>query len=77
VKRKRNRVPHSEKRKEKGLLYLRKKIYVCESKKKIREIFFFFSCETYTKIIVIDLIIVKLFRVCPLVFPFKRKGFPR
>ena len=37
--------------------------------------YFFFSRETYTKIIVIDLIIVKLFRVCLMVFPFKKKGF--
>jgi len=29
---------------------------------------FFFSRETYTRIIVIDLIIVKLFRVCPVIF---------
>ena len=42
----------------------------------------FYSRETYTKIIVIDLIIVKLFGVCPVVFfpsffPSKRKGFSR
>ena len=37
----------------------------------------FYSRETYTKIIVIDLIIVKLFGVCPVVFPFKEKVFPR
>ena len=42
---------------------------------------FFFSRETYTKIIVIDLIIVELFGICPVVFfpslfPSKRKGFP-
>jgi len=29
----------------------------------------------HTKIIVIDLIIVKLFEVYPMVFPFKEKGF--
>ena len=34
---------------------------------------FFFSRETYTRIIVIDLIIVKLFRVCSMVFLFKRE----
>ena len=49
---------------------------LCErAKKNKRDIFF--SCETCTKIIVIDLIIVKLFEVCPVVFPFKRNGFPR
>ena len=36
---------------------------------------FFFSHETYTRDIVIDLIIVKLFGVCPVVFPFKEKRF--
>ena len=51
-----------------------KKIFrVCESKENKRD--FFFSRETYTKIIVIDLIIVKLFEVCLMVFPFKKKGF--
>ena len=39
---------------------------------------FFFSRETYTRIIVIDLIIMELFGVCPVVFfPSKRKDFPR
>ena len=33
--------------------------------------YFFFSRETYTKIVVIDLIIVKLFGIYPMVFPFK------
>ena len=46
---------------------------VCESKEKRES--FFFSCETYTRIIVIDLIIVKLLGVCSIVFPFKEKGF--
>ena len=45
--------------------------------KKNKRDFFFFSRETYTKIIIIDLIVVKLFRVCSVVFPSKRKGFPR
>ena len=66
-------VPHCEKRKEKGLSPVRKIICVCESKKKKREIFF--NRETYTRIIVIYLIIVKLFRVCLVVFSFKEKGF--
>lgn len=48
---------------------------VCESKEK-QEIFFF-SCETYTRIIIIDLTIVKLFGIYPVVFPFKEKCFPR
>ena len=46
---------------------------VCESKEKQESSFF--SCETYIRIIVIDLIIVKLLRICPVVFPFKEKGF--
>ena len=52
---------------------LREIICVCESKKKQEK--FLFNHETYTRIIVIDLIIVKLFGVCPVVFPFKEKGF--
>ena len=52
---------------------LKKIIRVCESKENKRD--FFFSRETYTKIIVIDLIIVKLFGVCLMVFFFKKKGF--
>ena len=67
-------VPQSEKRKEKGLSPVREIIYVCESKKKKKKRFFF-SRETYTRIIVIYLIIVKLFGVCSIVFPFKEKGF--
>ena len=39
---------------------------MCESKEKQEK--FFFSRETYIKIIVIDLIIVKLFGVYPVVF---------
>ena len=38
---------------------------------------FFFSHETYTRIIVINLIIMKLFRVCSVIFPFKKKGFSK
>ena len=52
---------------------LRKIISVCESKENKRD--FFFNRETYTRIIVIDLIITKLFGVCPFIFPFKEKGF--
>ena len=33
------------------------------------------SREIYTIIIIINLIIVKLFGVCPVIFPFKEKGF--
>ena len=54
--------------------HLREIISVYESKKKNKRDFFF-SRETYTRIIVIDLIIVKLFRVCSVVFLFKEKGF--
>ena len=57
------------------LSHLRKIISVCESKENKRD--FFFRYETYRKIIVIDLIIVKLFGICPVVFPFKEKGFFR
>ena len=57
----------------KVLPHLRKIISVCENKENKRD--FFFSCETYIRIIVIDLIIVKLFGVCHMVFPFKEKGF--
>ena len=52
---------------------LREIISMYESKENKRD--FFFSRETYTKIIVIDLIVVKLFGVCLMVFPFKEKGF--
>ena len=50
---------------------LREIISICESKGKLER--FFFSRETYTRIIVINLIIVKLFGVCPVVFLFKEK----
>ena len=53
---------------------LREIICVCESKEKQEK--FLFNHETYTRIIVIDLIIVKLFGVCPVVFPSRRKSFP-
>ena len=43
-------------------------MYVSQLKKKYIYIYNF-SCETYTKITVIDLIIVKLFRVCLVIFP--------
>ena len=56
------------------LPHLKKLIIVCESKENKRK--FFFNCKTYTKIILIDLIIVKLFGACPMVFPFK-KDFSR
>ena len=46
-------------------------VCVCKEKKKK----FFFNRETYTRIIVIDLIIVKLFKICLVVFPSKRNGF--
>ena len=36
---------------------------------------FFFNHETYTRVIVIDLITMKSFGVCPMVFPFKEKMF--
>ena len=50
---------------------------MCVSKEK-QERIFFFSRETYTRIIVIDLIIMELFGVYPVVFfPSKRKDFPR
>ena len=52
---------------------LKKIIGVCESKKNKQD--FFFSREIYIKIIVIDLIIMKLFEVFPIVFSFKKKGF--
>ena len=48
------------------LLPLREIISMYESKENKKD--FFFSRETYTKIIVIDLIIVKLFGICPVVF---------
>ena len=53
--------------------FLRKIISVCESKENKRD--FYFSRETCTKIIVIDLIIVKLFEVCPWFSPSKERVF--
>ena len=53
---------------------LRKIICVCERAKKEKQERFFFNRETHIKIIVIDLIIVKLFGIYPVVFPFKEKG---
>ena len=55
------------------LLPLKEIINVCVRVKK-NEKDFFFSHETYTRIIIIDLIMVKSFGVCPVVFPFKEKG---
>ena len=52
---------------------LKEIINVCVRVKK-NEKDFFFNHETYTRIIVIDLIMVKSFRVCPVIFPFKEKG---
>ena len=47
-------------------------VCVCESKEKQES--FFFSRETYIRIIVIDLIIVKLFRVCLVIFSLQRES---
>ena len=55
------------------LLLLIKIISVCENKENKR--YFFYNRETYARIIVIDLIIVKLFGVSLVVFPFKEKRF--
>ena len=60
-------------RESKMLLHLKEIISMCESKEKKER--FFFSCKTYTIIIVIDLIIVKLFGICRMVFSFQKKGF--
>ena len=65
---------HGEEKKggeSKVLPSLREIISICESKGKLER--FFFSHETYTRIIVINLIIVKLFGVCHVVFLFKEK----
>ena len=62
-----------KKKKSKVLPPFRKIVSVCGSKENKRD--FFFNCEIYTKIIIIDLIIVKLFGVCPIVLPFKKKEF--
>ena len=51
------------------LPHLGKIISVCMKAKK-KEKSFFFSHETYIRIIIIDLIIVKLFEVCPMAFLF-------
>ena len=59
---------------EKGLPHLREIISVCERAKKNKKDFSL-SVRHSQKIIVIDLIIVKLFEICPVVFPFKKKGF--
>jgi len=51
---------------------------VCERAKKNKRNFssaIRFFCETYTKDIVTDLIIVKSFGIYPMIFPFKEKGF--
>ena len=57
------------------LLPLKEIISVCVRVKKKQERFFF-SCETYIIIIVIDLIIVKLFGVCPIIFfPARERVF--
>ena len=65
------------KNREKGLTHLREIISVCvRIKKNKRDFSLAMKQERHSqKIIVIDLIIVKLFGVCPVVFPFKRKGF--
>ena len=52
---------------------LREIINVCKSKENKRD--FFFSRKIYIRIIVIDLIIMKLFEVYPVIFSFKEKGF--
>ena len=52
---------------------LREIISMYESKENKKD--FFFSRVTYTKIIVIDLIVVKLFGGCPVIFHFKEKVF--
>ena len=46
---------------------------MCVRAKKNKRDFFFFSSEAYKRIIVIDLIIVKLFGVCPIVFSLQRE----
>ena len=44
-----------------------------ERESKVKQERFFFSYETYTRITVINLIIVKLFGICFMIFPFKKK----
>ena len=54
----------------------KRKLVCAWEQRKIREIFF--SHETYIKIIVIDLIIVKLFKTCSVIFfPRRRRTFSR
>ena len=72
-KKKKRWARHSEKRKRKRKRIVGLKKIICEQRK-IRD-FFFFSGETYIRIIVIDLIIMKLFKIYPVIFPFKDKGF--
>ena len=72
----RKRAVHGEENKKERAKYchlLRKIISACESKENKRD--FFINRETYIRIIVIDLIIVKLFEVCTVVFPLKKKEF--
>ena len=67
-------VPHSEKRKENRIVAFEKDNLCVWEQRKIRKIFFSpFSHEIYTRIIVIDFIIVKLFRVCFVVFSLQRE----
>ena len=71
------------KNREKGLTPLREIISVCvcvcvcvRVKKNNRDFSLAMKQERHSqKIIVIDLIIVKLSGICPMVFPFKEKGF--
>ena len=51
---------------------LRLERFFCVRAKKNKRVFFF-SREAYTRIIVIDLIMVKLFGVCPCGFSFQRE----
>ena len=59
---------------EKGLPPLREIISVCERAKKNKKDFSL-AVRHSQKIIVIDLIIVKLFEICPVIFLFKEKVF--
>ena len=73
------------KNREKGLTSLREIISVCvcvcvcvcvRVNKNNRDFSLAMKQERHSqKIIVIDLIIVKLSGVCPVIFPFKEKGF--
>ena len=62
------------KRREQSVAPLRKIISVCVCESKEKQESFFFSRETYIRIIVIDLIIVKLFRVCLVIFSLQRES---